>query len=110
MYSELGLFDHVGSLRVASTKESLLDLERSVSRAKALGLDCEVIGPEEAVKHMPQITKKDLYGGIYLPRDGQLDPYTTTTSMVNFAKQLGVTVYTNMRVTGIKLSPKGEVR
>jgi 4-methylaminobutanoate oxidase (formaldehyde-forming) len=110
LYSELGLFDHVGSLRVASTRESLKDLERSVSRAKALGLECEVIGPDEAVKHMPQITNKELYGAIYLPRDGQLDPYTTTNSMVKFAKDLGVTVYTNTRVTGIKLSAKGEVK
>jgi glycine cleavage system T protein len=109
LYSELGLFDHVGSLRVASSPEQLKDFERSVSRAKALGLDCEVIGPDEAQAHMPQITKKDLYGAIYLPRDGQLDPYTTTTSMVRFAKELGVTVYTDTRVTGIKLSPKGEI-
>ncbi len=110
LYSELGLFDHVGSLRVASTRESLNDLERSVSRAKALGLECEVIGPDEAIKHMPQITNKELYGAIYLPRDGQLDPYTTTNSMIKFAKDLGVTVYTNTRVTGIKLSAKGEVK
>ena len=109
LYSELGLFDHVGSLRVASSPEQLKDFERSVSRAKALGLDCEVIGPSEAVKHMPQITDKDLYGAIYLPRDGQLDPYTTTTSMAKFAKELGVTVYTDTRVTGFKLSPKGEI-
>lgn len=109
LYSELGLFDHVGSLRVASSPEQLKDLVRSVSRAKALGLECEVIGPDEAVKHMPQISKKDLYGAIYLPRDGHLDPYTTTTSMAKFAKDLGVTVYTDTRVTGIKLSPKGDV-
>jgi glycine/D-amino acid oxidase-like deaminating enzyme len=31
LYSELGLFDHVGSLRVASSKEQLLEMERSVS-------------------------------------------------------------------------------
>ncbi|HEY5729014.1 MAG TPA: FAD-dependent oxidoreductase [Anaerolineales bacterium] len=109
LYSELGLFDHVGSLRVASSPEQLKELERSVSRAKALGLDCEVISPSEALKFMPQITDKDLYGGVYLPRDGQLDPYTTTTSMVKFAKELGVEVYTNTRVRGIKLSAKEEV-
>jgi len=109
LYSELGLFDHVGSLRVASSKEQLKELERSVSRAKALGLDCEVISPDESLKYMPQISKENLYGGIYLPRDGQLDPYITTTSMVKFAKELGVTVYTNTRVTGIKISAKGNV-
>ena len=79
LYSELGLFDHVGSVRVASSKEQLKELERSVSRAKALGLDVDVISADEAFQKMPQISKKDLYGGIYLPRDGQLDPYTTTT-------------------------------
>jgi len=109
LYSELGLFDHVGSLRVASSKEQLKELERSVSRAKALGLDCKVISPDECMKYMPQISKENLFGGIYLPRDGQLDPYTVTTSMARFAKDLGVEVYTNTRVTGIKLSAKGEV-
>ena len=37
LYSELGLFDHVGSLRVASSPEQLKEMERSVSRAKAIG-------------------------------------------------------------------------
>jgi 4-methylaminobutanoate oxidase (formaldehyde-forming) len=110
LYSELGLFNHVGSLRVASSREQLLEMERSVSRAKALGLDCEIISADEALKVMPQISKKDLYGGIYLPRDGQLDPYTVTTSMARFAKDLGVEIYTNTRVTGIKLSAMGEVQ
>ncbi len=110
LYSKLGLFNHVGSLRVASSREQLKELERSVSRAKALGLECEVISPEEALKIMPQLSKENLYGAIYLPRDGQLDPYITTTSMVKFAKELGVEVYTNTRVTGIKLSAKGEVQ
>ncbi len=109
LYSELGLFDHVGSLRVASSREQLKELERSVSRAKALGLEVDVISPEDALKVMPQISKKDLYGGIYLPRDGQLDPYTTTTSMARFAKELGVEIYTDTRVTGIKLSAKGNI-
>ncbi len=109
LYSELGLFDHVGSLRVASSKEQLKELERSVSRAKALGLEVDVISPDEALKVMPQISKKDLYGGIYLPRDGQLDPYITTTSMAKFAKELGVTIYTNTRVTGIKMSAQGNI-
>jgi sarcosine dehydrogenase len=68
LYSELGLFNHVGSLRVASSREQLKELERSVSRAKAIGMDVEIISPSEALKVMPQISDKDLYGAIYLPR------------------------------------------
>ena len=92
LYSELGLFNHVGSVRVASSREQLKELERSVSRAKALGLEVDVISPEEAVKVMPQISRKDLYGAIYLPRDGQLDPYTTTTTVARLARETGVEV------------------
>ncbi|MEP7133300.1 MAG: FAD-dependent oxidoreductase [Chloroflexota bacterium] len=110
LYSELGLFNHVGSLRVASSKEQLKELERSVSRAKAIGMDVEVISPSEAVKVMPQISDKDLYGAIYLPRDGHLSPYDTTTSMARLIKEMGVDVNTHARVTGLELSPKGEIQ
>ena len=110
LYSELGMFNHVGSLRVASSREQLKELERSVSRAKAIGMDVEIISPAEAVKVMPQITDKDLYGAIYLPRDGHLSPYDTTTGMARLIKEMGVDVNTNTRVTGIELSPKGEIQ
>jgi glycine cleavage system T protein len=110
LYSGLGLFDHVGSLRVASTEDQLKELRRSVSRAKAIGMDVEIISPEEALRIMPQLSKENLYGAIYLPRDGQLDPYTTTTSMARFAKEMGVEVNTGVRVTGFELSPKGEIQ
>ena len=110
LYSELGMFNHVGSLRVASSREQFKELERSVSRAKAIGMDVEIISPAEAVKVMPQITDKDLYGAIYLPRDGHLSPYDTTTGMARLIKEMGVDVNTNTRVTGIELSPKGEIQ
>ena len=89
LYSSLGLFDHVGSLRVASSKDQLLELRRSVSRAKAIGMEVEIISPDEALKIMPQLSGENLYGAIHLPRDGQLDPYTTTTTMVRLAREMG---------------------
>jgi glycine cleavage system T protein len=110
LYSGLGLFDHVGSLRVASSKEQLDELRRSISRAKAIGMEVEIISPSEAVQIMPQLSPQDLYGAIYLPQDGQLDPYTTTTSMVRLAREMGVQVKTCTRVTAIELSPKGDIR
>jgi 4-methylaminobutanoate oxidase (formaldehyde-forming) len=109
LYSELGLFDHVGSLRLASSKEQLGELQRSVSRAKGIGMEVEIISPAEAIEIMPQLSPKDMYGAIYLPRDGHLDPYITTTTMARLVREMGVEVKTNTRVTGIRLSPKGEV-
>jgi 4-methylaminobutanoate oxidase (formaldehyde-forming) len=109
LYSELGLFNHVGSLRVASSPEQFKELQRSVSRAKGIGMDVEIISPAEALKVMPQLSPDDLYGAIYLPRDGHLDPYLTTTAMAKLVKEMGVTIMTNTRLTGIDLSPRGEI-
>src|SRR4030067_3621625 len=41
LYSSLGMFNHVGSLRLSSSKEQLRELQRSVSRAKGVGMDVE---------------------------------------------------------------------
>ena len=109
LFSELNLFDHVGSLRLASSEAQLKELQRNVSQAKAIGLEVEIISAGEAVKLFPGMTDKSLYGAVYLPRDGHLDPYTTTTGLAAHAKKLGVTIQTDARVTGIELSPKGEV-
>lgn len=109
MYSELGLIDHVGSIRVASSPEQFKELQRSVSRAKGIGMEVEIISPSEAIKIMPCLTDKELYGAIYLPRDGHLDPYLTTTSMAKTIREMGVSVYTNTRVTGIELTPEGAI-
>lgn len=110
LYSSLGLFNHVGSLRLASSKEQLRELQRSVSRAKGIGMEVEIISPAEALRIMPQLSPENLYGAIYLPRDGHLDPYGTTTAMARMVREMGCEVHTNTRVTGIRLSPSGEVR
>ena len=109
VYSELGLFDHVGSLRVASSPEQFKELQRSVSRAKGIGMEVEIISPSETLKIMPELSPKDLYGAIYLPRDGHLDPYLATMGVAQKVRDMGGVIQTNTRVAGIELSPKGEI-
>ncbi|HSR47151.1 MAG TPA: FAD-dependent oxidoreductase [Anaerolineales bacterium] len=109
LFSELKLFHHVGSLRLASTPAQFKELQRNISQAKAIGLEVEMISADEALKLFPAMTDKELYGAIYLPRDGHLDPYGATTGLAQAARQLGVTIHTGTRLTGIRLSPRGEV-
>jgi len=110
LYTELGLFNPVGSIRVASSEDQLKELQRSVSRAKAIGMEVDIITPAEAVNIMPQLSEKDLYGAIYLAQDGHLDPYLTTTSMARMVREMGVKIHTGVRATGIEVSPQGEVK
>src|SRR5947208_15866543 len=47
LYRELDVFETVGSLRIASSPESFKELQRGASRARAIGLDVEILTPEE---------------------------------------------------------------
>jgi glycine/D-amino acid oxidase-like deaminating enzyme/glycine cleavage system aminomethyltransferase T len=101
LYTELGVFEPVGSLRIASSRESLLELRRGVSRARAIGLDAELVGPEEARALLPQIAAESLYGGVWMPGDGYVDPHIATHALASAARELGVEIRTHTLVTGI---------
>lgn len=102
-------WNQVGSLRIASSLEQMNELLRKVSQAKAIGLNVDFISAEEALKIYPYMSKDRLYGAVYLPQDGYLDPYSMTTEIARRAGQKGVTILTGVLAIGIELSPSGEV-
>jgi 4-methylaminobutanoate oxidase (formaldehyde-forming) len=110
LYGELGVFDAVGSLRLASSPESLEDLRRGVSRARGIGLDVELLSPEETLRLMPAASAESLFGSVWVPADGFLDPHTATYALADAARALGVRVRTEERVTGIELDDRHTVR
>src|SRR5690242_4767485 len=106
LYRELGVFETVGSLRFASSKDQLFELQRGVSRARGIGLDVELVSAGEAASKMPVITRDSLYGAVWVPDDGHLDPHTATHALAAAARKLGAGVITHRRVTGIVLDPR----
>ena len=110
LYRELGVFETVGSVRIASSPESLGELQRGVSRARAIGLDVELASPAETLRLLPHASPESLYGSVYLPGDGNLDPHSATYALANAARELGAEIRTGERVTGIELGPRHEVR
>ena len=102
LYNELGVFEPVGSLRIASSRESFLELRRGVSRAHAIGLDAELVSPEEARRLLPQITPESLHGAVWMPGDGYVDPHIATYAIASAARELGVDIRIRTRVTGIE--------
>jgi glycine cleavage system aminomethyltransferase T/glycine/D-amino acid oxidase-like deaminating enzyme len=105
LYRELGAFEAVGSMRLASSREQFAELQRGVSRAKGIGLEVELISAEEARERMPMASPESLYGAVYVPGDGFLDPHTATHAVARAAVAQGATIRTGVRVTGIALSP-----
>ena len=109
LYQELGVFETVGSLRFASSQDHMMELQRGVSRARGIGLDAELISATEAVRLMPAITTESLYGAVWMPGDGHLDPHTATHALAAAARELGARVNTNRRVTAISMSGSNAV-
>ena len=110
LYARLGVFEAVGSLRLASSPEQLLELERTASRARGIGLDVGVIGPGETLALMPAISPDSLYGAVHLPGDGYLDPHRATHAVADAARALGVRFALGRRVTGFELTPGRAIR
>ena len=110
LYGRLGAFSAVGSVRLASSPEQLKELERTASRARGVGLDVGVISADEARRLLPAISPDSLYGAVYLPGDGYLDPHGATHALAAEARRLGVRIRQNTRVTGFELGPRREVR
>ncbi len=110
LYERLGAFERVGSLRLASSREQLGELQRSASRARGIGLEAEVIGPEEARRLMPAISPTDLYGAVHLAGDGHLDPHATTHALADAARSMGVRIRVGTRVMGFELGVHHEIQ
>jgi 4-methylaminobutanoate oxidase (formaldehyde-forming) len=109
LYERLGVFERSGSLRLASSREQLRELERAASRARGIGLDVAVVSADEAVRRIPAISRQDLHGAVFLGQDGHLDPHSATHALADAARTLGVRIRTGVRVTGIELTPRRAV-
>jgi len=109
LYRELGVFEAVGSLRIASSPEQLAELRRGVSRARGAGLDVELLTPREVLELLPAASDRDLHGAVWIPGDGYLDPHTATYALAKAARALGVEIRTGVRVTGIERDRRGAV-
>ncbi|HTK45605.1 MAG TPA: FAD-dependent oxidoreductase [Patescibacteria group bacterium] len=110
LYGRLDAFSAVGSVRLASSPEQLKELQRTASRVRGVGLDVDVISAAEARRLLPAISPESLYGAVYLPGDGYLDPHGATHALAAAARELGVRIRTNTRVTGFELGPRREIR
>jgi 4-methylaminobutanoate oxidase (formaldehyde-forming) len=110
LYGELGVFERVGSVRIASSPESLLDLRRAASRAAGVGLEAEIISPEEVLERLPEADGAPIFGGVWMADDGHVDPHIATYAVADAARALGVDVRVRTRVTAIELGPDRAVR
>jgi 4-methylaminobutanoate oxidase (formaldehyde-forming) len=93
----------VGSLRLASSKEHMEELERQAAWAETFGLPLHLISPDEAQSMFPPMSTKGVLGAALLPSDGYVDPSQLTLALARGARQRGATILTNTRVTAVRV-------
>lgn len=103
--SETGLatgWKRCGSVSVARTQERMTQLRRTISAARAQGVEIEELSAREAGDKWPGMRTDDLVGGVWLPGDGKANPSDITQALARGARQGGATIREGIRVTGVE--------
>ena len=93
----------VGSLRLASSKEHMEELDRQGAWAETFGLPLHLVSADEAQSMFPPMSTEGVLGAALLPSDGYVDPSQLTLALARGARQRGATILTNTRVTGVRV-------
>ena len=112
LYRELGEdcgWVECGGIRLASSEERMEELRRQAGWAKTFGLPLKLISADEAQELFPLMSTEGVLGAAWLPTDGYLDPSQLTFALAERAREGGVAIHTNTRVTGIE-SEAGRVK
>lgn len=83
---------HVGGVTLATTPERMDFLKAERAKHRYMGLDTEIIGPEDIRKLSPITNVEGVIGGLYDPLDGHLDPSGTTHAYARAAKMAGAEI------------------
>ncbi|TDT77392.1 dimethylglycine oxidase [Litoreibacter halocynthiae] len=93
----------VGSLRLAATKERMLEAKRLTTMARSFDLEMEMISPDEAKALFPYIDATGLEGAAFIPSDGHVDPASLCQAIASGARMHGVKILQGVKVTDFKI-------
>lgn len=88
-----------GGLFIANNAERLNEYKRLMTLGKCYGVESFVLTPSETKKLYPLMNVEDLYGTLYSPKDGLIDPTGLCNALVRAAQKRGAKVFENCKVT-----------
>ncbi|MEJ6708433.1 MAG: FAD-dependent oxidoreductase [Amylibacter sp.] len=98
---------HVGGVTLADTQERMDMFLAERAKHRYMGLETEIVGPEEIAKIAPVTNIEGIIGGLYDPLDGHLDPSGTTHAYAKAARMGGATIETHCMVQETNQRPDG---
>ncbi|GGH27764.1 dimethylglycine dehydrogenase [Cribrihabitans marinus] len=90
-----------GSIRLAHSAERMQEFQRAAAMGRYLGVDMEILTPEETKEHYPFLETHDLAGSLYDPNDGDIDPAQLTQALAKGARDMGARILRFTPATGV---------
>jgi dimethylglycine dehydrogenase len=98
---------HVGGVTLADTQERFDMLKAERAKHRFMGLETEILSPEQIKKVAPITNIDGILGGLYDPLDGHLDPSGTTHAYAKAARMGGAEIITHCKVLETNPRPDG---
>ena len=98
---------HVGGVTLADSPERMDMLKAERAKHRFMGLETEILGPEEIRAIAPITNIEGVLGGLYDPLDGHLDPSGTTHAYAKAARMAGAEIVTHCMVRETNPRPDG---
>ena len=98
---------HVGGVTLADNQDRFDMLVAERAKHRFMGLETEIVGPDEIKKIAPVTNVEGIIGGLYDPLDGHLDPSGTTHAYAKAARMGGATIETQTMVKETNQRPDG---
>ena len=107
-----------GSIRLAHSKERMMEFERARSMGLYQGMDLEMMAVGDIKDRYPFIETHDLAGALWDPDDGDIDPAQLTQALAKGARDMGARIERFCPATGVSRengewivhTPKGDIR
>ncbi|MEM9140233.1 MAG: FAD-dependent oxidoreductase, partial [Pseudomonadota bacterium] len=96
-----------GGIRLASADWHLDGYRHFISMAKGMGVEYELLPPEECKRRHPLITTDGLAGALWDPEDGDIDPAQLCQALARRARLAGAEVYRHTPVTALTQTDDG---
>ncbi|SDW49740.1 dimethylglycine dehydrogenase [Ruegeria halocynthiae] len=98
---------HVGGVTLADNQDRFDMLLAERAKHRFMGLETEIVGPDEIKKIAPITNTDGILGALYDPLDGHLDPSGTTHAYAKAARMGGATIETHCMVRETNQRPDG---
>ena len=94
-------FKQNGSISLALSDGRLEELMRGASMAKNFGLEVQALSLGDIKARIPHYNLEGVKGGVFLPKDGQVNPIDVTQALASGARSRGARIYEITKVTRI---------